>query len=239
MRREKDHIRAALDRSRVRAVLFDVDGTLSDSDDRMVDTIRGWIEPLRGIFGEEKLHRFARWVVKKGEGPGNFVLETADRLGIDPLFAKFLDQRARADEPMASILDYPVIQGVHDMLARLSGQYELGVVSARNELTTRLFLRLNALEKYFPVVVTSQTCTHTKPFPDPLYFAAKQLGVKVNECLMVGDTVIDVRAALAAKSQSVSVLCGFGTEAELIKAGTHALLKSTGDLADLLMGGSA
>jgi phosphoglycolate phosphatase-like HAD superfamily hydrolase len=51
---------------------------------------------------------------------------------------------------------------------------------------------------------------------------------------MVGDTVTDVRAALAAGAQSLSVLSGFGTEAELQKAGTQAILPSTSSLASFL-----
>jgi ribonucleotide monophosphatase NagD (HAD superfamily) len=52
---------------------------------------------------------------------------------------------------------------------------------------------------------------------------------------MIGDTVTDVRAALAAGAQSMSVLCGFGTEKELLKAGTHAVLPSTSLLSTYLM----
>ena len=51
---------------------------------------------------------------------------------------------------------------------------------------------------------------------------------------MIGDTVVDVRAARAAGAQSLSVLCGFGTEKELRAAGTQAILPSTADLTKLL-----
>ncbi len=64
------------------------------------------------------------------------------------------------------------------MLEILSERFPLAIVSARNEVTTRHFLRLNQLEEFFPVVVTSQTCPRSKPFADPLLFAAEQLGVR-------------------------------------------------------------
>jgi phosphoglycolate phosphatase len=51
---------------------------------------------------------------------------------------------------------------------------------------------------------------------------------------MVGDTVTDVRAALAAGAQSLSVLCGFGTQAELQRAGTQQILESSANLAAFL-----
>ena len=60
-------------------------------------------------------------------------------------------------------------------------------------------------------------------FVDPRFWQSK-----------VGDTVTDVRAAQAAGAQSVSVLCGFGTHKELLKAGTQAILQSTSSLAAFL-----
>lgn len=215
---------------RISAILFDVDGTLSDSDDRMVETAHGMLRFLHPLLGDEHSRRLARWLVRNAESPANLLLEWADRLGVDHFFARFLDRRAQIDAPAANPTDFPVIPGVPEMLAELSIKFPLAIVSARNNLTTRLFLSLNHLDGYFPVVVTSQTCTRTKPFPDPIRFAAEELGVHVNECLMVGDTVTDVRAALAAGAQSLSVLCGFGTKAELEQAGTQQILESTANL---------
>ena len=120
------------------------------------------------------------------------------------------------------------------MLEALHTRYPFAIVTARNEVSTTRFLKINNLEKYFPIVVSSQTCRRTKPFPDPLLYAAEQLGVPIEFCLMIGDTVTDVRAALTAGAQSVSVLCGFGEEKELLKAGTHAVLQSTSLLATFL-----
>ena len=82
--------------------------------------------------------------------------------------------------------------------------------------------------------MTSQTCARTKPFPDPLLFAAEKLAVPIENCLMIGDTVTDIRAAKAAGAQSLSVLCGFGLEKELRRAGTQEILVSTSELATYL-----
>ena len=221
----------ALDRSRIKALLFDVDGTLADSDDQMVQRLVNLLKPLHFLIPEPQALTFSRRLVMRLESPGNALLGLADRLHIDNLIAKFLDQRARR---RASHASYPVIPGVPQMLQTLSLRYPLAVVSARNALTTHAFLEHNALEPYFAVVVTSQTCPHTKPFPDPLLYAAHALSIPIQDCLMIGDTVVDVRAARAAGAQSLSVLCGFGTEKELRAAGTQAILPSTADLADFL-----
>jgi len=166
------------------------------------------------------------------ETPGNWLLEMADRLNLDPHLAAFLDRRASEKE--ASLENFPAIAGVLPMLEALSGQFPLAIVSARNEVTTHHFLRLNQLEGFFPVVVTSQTCPRTKPFADPLLYAAEQLAIPIENCLMIGDTVTDIRAAKAAGAQSLSVLCGFGLENELRRAGTQEILASTNELASFL-----
>ncbi len=218
----------------MQAILFDIDGTLSDSDDKLARRFQKILRPLDFLVRSQPSSRIARWLVMFSESPGNKILEIADRLHLDGILARFLDRRATAKNAQRSALDYPIIPGVDAMLAAVGERYPLAVVSARNEVTTRYFLHVNGLERYFRVVVTSQTCARTKPFPDPLHFAAQFLGVPVEACLMVGDTVTDVRAALAAGAQSLSVLCGFGAEKELRESGTQAVLPCTADLAEFL-----
>lgn len=221
-----------LDRGKVKALLFDIDGTLSDSDDEMVASIyarMAWLSPL---IKETRLHTFARQLVRFFQAPANRFLAFLDHIGVDSHLARFLDYRARKKKAVPE--DFPVIPGVRPMLDTLHKRYPFAVVSARNSVTVEKFLRVNDLENYFEIVISSQTCEKTKPFPDPLLYAASELGVPINNCLMIGDTLTDVRAALAAGSQSLSVLCGFGTEKELRKSGTHHILTSTSELADLL-----
>jgi phosphoglycolate phosphatase len=56
------------------------------------------------------------------------------------------------------------------------------------------------------------------------------LGVPVERCLVVGDTTVDVAAAQAAGARSAAVLCGFGTQDELERAGATLILKTTSEL---------
>ena len=112
----------------------------------------------------------------------------------------------------------------------------MGVVSARDEKSALAFIGQFELEKYFSVIVTSQTCRYTKPYPDPLLFAAEKLGVEPQACLMVGDTTVDIKAAKLAGMQSAGVLCGFGWRGELERAGADLILDSTADLRTIFSG---
>ena len=120
------------------------------------------------------------------------------------------------------------------MLVQLHTRYPLAVVSARDEAGTLTFMEQYELYSYFSTIVTSQTCIYTKPFPDPILWAAEKMGVAAENCLMVGDTTVDMRAGKAAGAQTVGVLCGFGTERELRRAGADLIIKSTHELLDLL-----
>jgi phosphoglycolate phosphatase-like HAD superfamily hydrolase len=90
------------------------------------------------------------------------------------------------------------------------------------------------VRKHFTAVIGSQTTRRMKPHPEPLLFAAREMGVRPEECLMIGDTTIDIRTGVAAGAQTVGVLCGFGTELELREAGAGLILPTTSDLLGVL-----
>jgi len=87
----------------------------------------------------------------------------------------------------------------------------------------------------FHSIATAQTCPYTKPLPDPVLWAAERMGVPPANCLMVGDTAVDVRAGKLAGTQTVGVLCGFGREAELRRAGADLILPHTAALGPVLL----
>jgi len=226
----------ALVTERIQALLFDIDGTLSDTDDHMTDRLARMLQPVKWLFKDKDPHSFAHWLIMAAETPGNYLYSALDTIGIDRVLASLLDRDARRKHLRRKPSDlYRILPGITQMLQQLSAHYPMAVVSARNAYTSSMFLKHFTLESFFKVVVTSQTCAHTKPYPDPLVYAARELGVAIEDCLMIGDTIVDVHAATAAGAQSISVLCGFGREKELRKAGTHAILENTAQLSDLLL----
>jgi phosphoglycolate phosphatase-like HAD superfamily hydrolase len=221
-----------LDIARVRAICFDVDGTLSDTDDQAVDRLARVLDPLMFVFPGRGARHLARRLVMAAETPGNLVYNLADRFGVDGVLNALVRHLGRL-QPGQKPSPFLLIPKVDVMLARLYGRFPLAVVSARDEEGTRAFLSQFNLERYFQCVVSAQTCRFTKPYPDPVLYAAARLGVPPAECLMVGDTTLDVRAGKAAGAQTVGVLCGFGERRELERAGADLILESTSLLADL------
>lgn len=217
-----------LDLARVQALCFDVDGTLSDTDDAYARQLSGWLP--RGVFRDPE--RTARRLVMWLESPGNGLLSVADRLGIDDEMAAVINWLYRHRErPWKHFL---LVPGVDDMLARLQGRFPMAVVSTRSETPTRSFLDRFDLTKYFEVLVTGQSAPHSKPYPDPVLLAAERLGVGPGNCVMIGDTTVDMRAGKSAGAQTVGVLCGFGEREELERLGADLILESTALLAEVL-----
>ncbi len=227
-----------IDPARVTGILFDVDGTLSDTDDVMVDRMIKLLAPISWMWPKRDARKFARWVVMASETPANFIYGIADRLGVDAYLAEVYDWlvRTRGDKRQKRN-QFKMIYGVREMLEILSAHFPMAVVSARDADSTHHFLKKFDLLDYFECVVTSQTCEHTKPFPDPVLYAAEQLNLEPQACLMVGDTIVDVRAGRSAGAQTVAVLCGFGSQKELLRAGADLILEQTPQVVQVLLPG--
>lgn len=223
----------ALDTARIAAILFDVDGTLSDTDDQWVHHINRPLNFFRALFPYQQTLPASRRLVMAMETPGNWIFELLDRLHLDDEARRLANALARRgpDHDQRFLL----IPGVDEMLTALRQHYPLAVVSARGEKSTRHFLEQYSLTSYFGAVATAVTCRHTKPFPDPVLWAADRLGVPPERCLMVGDTTVDIRAGKAAGAQTVGVLCGFGSERELRRAGADLILPGTSQLSEVLL----
>jgi HAD superfamily hydrolase (TIGR01509 family) len=219
----------SLDISRIKALCFDVDGTLSDTDDLYAQKVIWFFPKFLFRNPEHAARRFVMWA----EAPGNALLGLTDTIGLDDEIVALIDWMNRHRRMSAK--KFLLIPGVDGMLARLKGKYPMAVVSARDEKGTMHFLEQFDLVKYFDAVVTGQSAEHTKPYPDPILFAAKKMNVKPEECLMIGDTTVDMRAGTSAGAQTVGVLCGFGEEPELLKFGADLILKNTSELADALL----
>ena len=221
-----------IDLTRVKAICFDVDGTLSNTDDQFVQKLVRLLSPVRFMFHQQDVHPFARRLIMFTEGPGNWVYHYADWMGWDDKIVALGDWLY---EKGIGETDKPFIltNGAREMLVILRDHFPLSIISARGRKSTFRFLFQFELLSFFTAVATGQTCTHTKPYPDPIEWAAKEMGVPASSCLMVGDTVSDILAGKKAGAQTVGVLCGFGTEKELRNAGADLIIVNTTELLDL------
>lgn len=233
----------SLDLLRIQALVFDIDGTLADTDDHLVAQIAAVLDAVPFVSGR-RAAQLARQIVMGAETPVNAAYAWIDRHGLDDelaaikgLLKRAIDQRHRAEEHPAEAADevpHDMVPDVEEMLHDLAERYPMSAISTGGEARIRAFLEHHGVLRHFTVVAGAQTTPRMKPYPDPLLFAAEAMGVASERCLMVGDTTVDMRTARAAGAQAVGVLCGFGTEDELVREGADHILATTSDLLALL-----
>jgi HAD superfamily hydrolase (TIGR01549 family) len=218
-----------LDRDKVEAVLFDLDGTLMDTDDQAVEKLAHRLQRLRWPNPD----RTARRLIMASETPGNMLMTVVDVLGLDAPLMGFTNQLRRW-RGLRTQADFRIVAGAEEMLAALKGRYRLAVVTTRGLDEARAFVDQHDLHGVFEVLVTRESTWRLKPHPAPIRHAAQLLGVPVERCAMVGDTTVDVKSARRAGAWAVATLCGFGERQELEQAGAHVILEHTAHLSSLL-----
>lgn len=218
----------SLDTQKIKALCFDVDGTLSDTDDLYVQKVTRFFPRFLFKDPDHSARRFVMWM----EAPGNALLGLADTLNLDDEMVAVINWLSLHRKHSSK--QFLLVPGVDELLKQLHGRYPMSVVSARDERGTMAFLEQYGLVKYFDVIVTGLSAPHTKPYPDPILLAAQKMNVAPENCLMIGDTTVDIRAGKSAGAQTVGVLCGFGEEPELKKMGADLILKDTPTLLEIL-----
>jgi len=213
----------------VRAVLFDLDGTLVPTSNRWGELLGRRLLPLQSLFPDLDAGALGRRVVLSVEMPLNYAVAAVERLGMTGLIQRAAD-RLRRSKGLATRDHSTVIEGTRDLLEILAERYRLAVVTTRARPEAYTILTKNGLRAKFGVIVTRQDVWLMKPHPAPVLKAAKLLGLAPGECAMVGDTVTDIRSARSAGAYAVGVLSGLATRAELKRAEADLILDRAVDL---------
>lgn len=233
-----------LDLTRVRALVFDIDGTLADTDDHLVTQVAAVLDRVPLVSGR-RAAQLARRLVMGAETPVNAAYGWLDDRGIDDhlvalraLVSRLRQQRRHLRQRSPAAADevpHDMVPDVTQMLSALAPHFPMSVVSTGHVARIEAFLVHHGVRAHVAAVVGADTTPRMKPHPDPLLFAAEAMGVAPEACLMIGDTTVDMQTARAAGAQAVGVLCGFGTRVELEREGAAAILDTTSDLLPLLL----
>jgi HAD superfamily hydrolase (TIGR01549 family) len=215
----------------IEAIFFDLDGTLVETDEMAVTRLARRIRPIL----RQRSELLARWLLMKAETPGNLFITGLDALGLDERMMGLTD-RLRRRRGVYPAYEFHLVEGVEKLVESLQSRYHIALVTSRSRYHIDQFKeRFPAIGSAFVTTCGLQDTRRLKPHPAPIRLAAERLGVPVKNCVMVGDTAVDVHAARRAGAWSAAVLCGFGERRELERAGAHVVLDSTADLQPLLL----
>ncbi|WP_188681710.1 HAD family hydrolase [Thermogymnomonas acidicola] len=187
----------------IRAVLFDMDGTLLESE---------WLSAISNDIAFETVfgRHITRGEVKELTGrPVSEILREKYGEKGDEVYAlsrAFFRRNSRA------VSLYP---GVLEALKHISRKARLAVVTASKREDAVRLLCINCILDYFSTIVAQEDTRYHKPDPEPVLLALSRLSVTPGEAVMVGDQPWDIIAAREAGVVSVAALWGAGIEDEL------------------------
>jgi HAD superfamily hydrolase (TIGR01509 family) len=209
------------------AVLFDVDGTLVDSNYLHVHAWRRAFHQLGRDVDSWRVHR----AIGKGSGKLLSTLlgaEDADRVGEEAkeLHTRFYLETAELLRPFdqaPALVRALAAKDVRVLLATSAGPDELE--------SLRKVLDVDDVVKD---IVSGDDVEATKPDPEPVQAALEKAGTSPEDTIFIGDSVWDVHAAKKAGVRTIGVLSGGVSAAELTEAGAIATYDDTAALlADL------
>jgi pyrophosphatase PpaX len=213
---------------KIRAVLYDFDGTLADSTELIMRSYRHTMTCHLGACPPDEA-----WL-------SGFGMTLESQIG------RFARSEAEA---VAMLETYRVYQeGIHDTLLRpfpgaaeTVGElrrlgYALAIVTSKHRRSALRGMELCGIVPHFDVIVTPEDVANPKPHPEPVLVALERLGVGPEEALFVGDSPHDVAAGRAAGARTAGALWGPFPRQALERARPDALLAAQRDVVELLRG---
>ncbi len=216
--------------SNVRAVLFDLDGTLIDS----APDLGAAVDAMRQSRGMPSLP-LAQYRPMAGAGARGML---GIGFGMTPEHPDFNTLREEFFTNYEKCLTQRtlVFPEVAELLAALVAQgLPWGVVTNKSARFTVPLTHAMPLFATAGTIVSGDTTPFAKPHPQPLLEAAQRLGIAPECCVYVGDDERDIVAGLAAGMKTVAVTYGYlGQKADTSDWGAHATINSAGELLQLL-----
>ena len=210
----------------VRAVLFDIDGTLADSNDLHV---RAWLE----VFEAHGLTTTPE-AVHAQIGKGADLLVPAIVAGADDKLAQTLGDEHGAIFKARYLDRVKPFPGAHDLLARTKAAGRRVVLaSSASRAELEHYVRLLEADNVVDAGTSIDDVETSKPAPDIFAVALKKAGVAPGEAVAIGDSPYDVEAAGKCGVATVALRSGGFSDQALRQAGAAALYD---DVAALLSG---
>ena len=214
----------------IRAVIFDLDGTLLNTLDDLAGAVNHALAlhgyPVRSL---EEIRRFV------GNGIANLIHRALpDGVDADTEEAVLADFRAYyAVHNMDVTAPY---EGVREMLAALrDAGIPMALVSNKIESAVEA-LRCHFFADSIAVAIGDDPSRPRKPAPDGTYAALARLGVSADEAIFVGDSDVDVDTARNAGMRMLAVTWGFRDADTLRARGATLLADTPADATRILLG---
>jgi phosphoglycolate phosphatase len=220
----------------LRAVLFDLDGTLLDTAGDIALALNrtiaevGW-PPVPADDVRQMIGRGAPILVERAATSQQRTLSGQMH---GEMIERFFHHYGSLEES-GECAAQPFGGAAEALRALHNAGLRIAVVTNKQHRFASALLRLLGLAAWVDCVVGGDTCERRKPDPQPLLFACRSMGVAADSVLMVGDSINDVQAARAAGMPIICVPHGYNEGMDPRTLPCDFLLEHLGDLPGLLL----
>lgn len=202
------------------ALLFDLDGTLFETLDAIVESMNAALAEfdVRPITREEIRPMIGMPVARQMDQLRGMQGPVVDRI-TDRYYEFFMQHVEKG---------LPLFPGVRETLPTLGRP--MSTMTTRRLYGARRMLEVAGIVSSFQAVVGGDEVSRPKPFPDLPLYSAKALDVPPAQCVVVGDSPVDVLAGRAARMWTVAALYGYGSPSAIREAKPHAEIRRFAEL---------
>lgn len=180
----------------ISTALFDLDGTLLDTNELI---IQSFLHTLEGRTAEPYTRE--KIVPHMGQPLVDQLRFFSGQENVEELVQIYRKYNFSRHDELVTAFPY-----VKETLARMhQSGIKIGIVTVKSRQTTEMGLRLCGLTSYIDHVVTVEDVTHPKPDPEGIHLALRELGGVKEEAVMVGDSQYDIQAGKRAGVTTVGV----------------------------------
>jgi pyrophosphatase PpaX len=198
------------------ALLFDLDGTLVDSIELILNSARHAFVGFAGRAPSDD-----EWRAGIGRPLLTMFREFApDEPEVERLVARYREyQMANHDRLLRAY------EGIVPMIEELAAAgYPIALVTSKSDWLAKRALEHVGLSQAIPVIVGCDSCTRHKPHPEPVERALALLGASPSAALFVGDSPHDVESGRAAGVHTIGVSWGAFTREEMERSGADVVV---------------
>lgn len=192
----------------IKAVLFDLDGTLINTNDLILDSFKYTYKTVlnKYINDDEIIASFGK--------PLNITFSYYDKDRVDELTNVYIEYNRANHDKKCKVFD-----NVKDLIEELKrNNIKIGIVTSKREAMAKRGLEINDLLKDMDVIMTPEKTKKHKPDAEPVIEACKELGIKTKEAIMVGDSNYDILSGNKAGCYTIAVDYSILSKSEINKA---------------------
>lgn len=188
--------------NQIKGVIFDVDGTLVDSNDQHAKAFEEAFHSLGFSIAFAKIRPLI------GMGSDKLIPQLTDLRRGDKMFEKISETKSAIFKQryVSTLRMFPGVSELVDKLKNLN--FKLAIASSASRIDLKMLLGVTGLESQFDAILSSDDAISSKPDADLVLAAANRLNLAPDELVMIGDTPYDLLAAARSGVRGLGFRCG-------------------------------